>query len=150
MPPVPVSHSPVTVGCNEGTPSTLEVVGTGGSSVVPRSGHLLTTYGWADDSHVVARRQQYFSNGEDDARVVKIDIRDGSQETLSVLVGHGGYGSASFSGSIQLTDDLLGADPIVAVEPPRPPDPRVVAGIALALVVLAGWALIAWRRRVTP
>ena len=74
----------------------------------------------------------------------RVDILSGSSRELVRLPGIGSGGPWQFA------TDLLDAPSVHAERPPRPLDPRVMAGLAVATVLAAVVGIVLWRRRVQP
>ncbi len=137
---------PGTGGKNNKTPSTLQVTSTDGTTtIVPDSARTYAVLAWSDDDHVVVwtRPQSAKNRALPDPVVELIDVGDGTRQRLIDTHYVGGN-------TFQLATDLLAAPTVAAVEPPRPLDPRWVAGGLASILVLAGVALVMWRRRVAP
>lgn len=127
-------------GGHQRSPSTLRIVGTDGSShVVPRSQRTYEAIAWSDPTHVATLATLSPGDAFRDAVVLIIDVEDGTRRLLLETNGVQGF---------DLATDLLSENSITAVEPPRPLDPRWLAGGLVGIVILAGFALLRWRRRV--
>lgn len=95
--------------------------------------------GWLDDSHVAAAQRIDDEIGPSVLR--SIDVRTGESSVI-LRYPDGTYGTTT-----QLATDLLGSPAVSRDAPPRPLDPRWVAGAEAAVVILGLGALLLWRRR---
>lgn len=91
--------------------------------------------GWVDDETLVVE-----VGDRDGHRLVALDVRSGDERTLTT------FESQSRNGTV-LAAGLLGSPVVDAEAPPNPPDPRVVALGAGALVVLLLSVALVVRRR---
>ena len=98
---------------------------------------------WADDQHVAVRQQQAEA-GE------RFDVALSDLALVDVATGDSTVVLHDAPSDVQVAADLLGQPTVEAVEPPHPLDPRRVACLGVGLVLVAGWVLILWRRRVRP
>lgn len=92
--------------------------------------------GWRDESHVVGKR---LVDTEEHRGVVSVDVESGDMEVL-----------IPFNPEVYdqiLASDALGGEVFEATPPPSPLDPRLVWGLGIGIVLLAGVLLVAWRRR---
>lgn len=113
-----------------GQPDYQDVPGTAGS---------LDVVGWVDEGHLAVVQR-----GEGDERVIgSVDVTTGAR-----------LSQVSFDrddvGDLQLATDLLAEPTVAGIGPPKPVDPRAVAGTGALIVLAAAWAAIWWRRRVRP
>lgn len=97
---------------------------------------VVSVPGWADRETVVVMR----AGGRVPNRLDFVDVTD-AQVRRGPLVDQG------IRTSLDLATDLLSSPVVPVTAPPRPLDPRVVAGESAMIVVLAGGALWLWRRR---
>ena len=115
-----------------------------GSSVprIPRSSRTFDILGWVDAHHVAVHQRA----GSDRAVTLRtainlLDVRDGSKRRITSLPG---------LSAPQVATDLLGSPPRAAVAPPRPVDPRVLAGATVLTLSVTAVGIVSWRRRVRP
>jgi hypothetical protein len=117
-------------------------------STLGTSLHWPTPLGWADDRHLLVVDQVFPTSSYGVGATVpvryalaRVDVRTGRVTSVASM-GKMGAASVDFAG------DLLGEPTKDFPAPPEPLDPRVVSGLALAIVVVGGAALVLWRRRV--
>lgn len=109
--------------------------------------HWPTIVGWADDRHVMVVNQvspvAVPGDGSTGDRYVldRVDVRTGEVVQISD-VGSLGDDWISFASS------MLDAPSRELPAPPEPLDPRLEVGLVIGVLLLAGVALVVWRRRV--
>jgi hypothetical protein len=106
---------------------------------VPGSAGSLQVEGWVDGDHI-----SVLQRGEgQERRVASLDAATGATSSQVSF-------DADDVGDVEVATDLLAEPTVPGLEPPRPVDPRAVTGLGVVTVLVAGLALIAWRRRVRP
>ncbi|HET6939456.1 MAG TPA: hypothetical protein VFI19_12655, partial [Nocardioides sp.] len=106
---------------------------------VPGSAGSLQVEGWVDGGHF-----SVLQRGEgQERRVASLDAATGATSSQVSF-------DADEVGDVEVATDLLAEPTVSGLEPPRPVDPRAVTGLGVVTVLVAGLALIAWRRRVRP
>lgn len=100
--------------------------------------------GWIDERRVVVGRFKLRGDGSRD--LLAIDVETGDAEVLV----RDGSSPCCAGPTAMIAADLLGAPTFTAEAPPRPWDPRVIAGLGLGVLLAGGAGIIAWRRRVAP
>lgn len=115
--------------------------------VVPGTQRTYQVLGWRDADHLVVVRRTTAGSGsagadEPDYEAVAVDVATGDAEPVTA----GGSSMLAWGWA----EDLLAAPVVDAVEPSDPVDPRVVAGLGVALLVGTAGGLVLWRRRARP
>jgi hypothetical protein len=107
---------------------------------VPGTRKTYRLAGWPDPRHVAA--VQRVGDGYDRTVLRLVDVATGeATEVLRYPVGSNGYAT-------HLATDLLRTPSVQRPRPPDPLDPRKLTGAAVAVVLGALLAVVAWRRRV--
>jgi hypothetical protein len=96
---------------------------------------------WLDADTIVTMRRERDPEGVGSG-LYRVSLATGSSRELV----H--FPPLTYGGSWQFATDLLGAPSVDAVAPPSPMDPRLTAGLSVAIVLAALVALVLWRRRV--
>jgi hypothetical protein len=94
---------------------------------------------WRDASHVVV-----LTYNDNDPFYYSVDVRTGEAERLSAP------SPINWWPGVGVALDAWAGPVFDAPEPPSPMNPRLRAGLGLAIVVAAGLGLLVWRRRVRP
>jgi hypothetical protein len=110
---------------------------------VPNSDDTWGVVDWLDSDTIVTLRRTRDRAMEGSA-LYRVSVSTGESHELVR------FPASSYGGGWKFATDLLGAPSVHADEPPRPLDPRWVAGLSLFTVLSAGLWLLAWRRRVQP
>ncbi|RYB91836.1 hypothetical protein EUA93_17035 [Nocardioides oleivorans] len=118
-----------------------------GQQVVPGTERTFQVLGWRDAQHLVVVRRttsgpESVGSDELDYEIVSIDVATGDAEPVTT----GGSSMLAWDWA----EGLLTAPVVDAVQPSDPVDPRVVAGLGVALLVGTVGGLALWRRRARP
>jgi hypothetical protein len=114
----------------------------GSTAGVPTPPKVFSIYSWIDDEHLAAVVNHRGPAAPNGLMVASIDVRTGQTRPLVTF--------ASGDWTTEFATDLLARPTVPGIEPPSPLDPRLVAGLGVLIVLVAGVTLIAWRRRVRP
>jgi len=107
---------------------------------VTRDRETADVLGWLDDQHL-ATRVLVETPGSWVVGLARADISTGERTVLVTFPKNSG------GGNISVAVELLALPTRPGVRPPRPIDPRLLTGGAVALAVVGGRALLRWRRR---
>ena len=111
-------------------------------TVVPDSRQTFQVLGWPDADHVAAIHR--VDDGTGRTALSRLDVRTGETSEIMALPEEAtGY-------YLRLPTGLLATPSVDRPLPPRPLDPRVVAGLSVAVVLAGLGAMLLWRRRVRP
>lgn len=89
---------------------------------------------WRDDRHLVV-----WTYGQEAYQLVDVDTGATSDFVTP---------APAWAPGMHVAADAWSAPTYHATPPPTPLDPRLVTAVAVAVVVIGGWALLLWRRRV--
>jgi hypothetical protein len=121
----------------------VEVIDRTGEVLYSKSARLGAALYWTDDRHLLVQRAV-----SDEASDVALEVVDLRTRRSTWLVS--GLGYAGNMTTQVYAFELLAHPTRPATKPPHPLGTRVVAGTSAAIVLAAGLALLAWRRRARP
>jgi hypothetical protein len=121
------------------SPNRVAAGPTGDLSEVPHTARTLGVVDWIDADTIATLR--YRDPGWTHLGLFRVAVSTGRSHEI-VRLAAGGFGNPQFA------TDFLDAPSVHGVKPPTPLDPRLTAGLSVAIVLLGGGALVLWRRRV--
>ncbi len=106
--------------------------------VIPGDDRYDLVFGWRGEDHVVA------GNIDNRSRIWSVDIHTGERDLLLQ------FPWTIWDRDTHIATDAWSGPRYDAARPPAPADTRLLAALQVPIVLVAGIALVLWRRRVRP